>query len=73
MGFEKLKDQQIKFVIDENVQPIAQQRRRIPFRLRGKVTQGLDKIEVQDIIEDSEHTTGYLLLKWFQRQMKMRA
>ena len=39
-GLGKLKGYQLKLHIDENVQPVAQPVRRIPFSRRAKVTKG---------------------------------
>ncbi|KAL9985472.1 hypothetical protein ACROYT_G007886 [Oculina patagonica] len=40
VGVGKLKDYQLKLNVDPDVTPIAQKPRRVPFALRGKVTQG---------------------------------
>ena len=50
-GVGKLKNKQIELVIDQEVQPVAQQQRRIPFHLRDKVEKQLRQLEQQDIIE----------------------
>ena len=58
-GLGKLKNKEIKLCIDESVQPVAQQQRRIPFHLREKVELELKKLEEQDVIEkvpDNEQT-----------------
>ena len=50
-GIGKLKDFQVKLHIDGSVQPSVQPHRRIPFHMRKKVEQELDKLEKQGIIE----------------------
>ena len=50
-GVGKLKNKQIELVIDQEVQPVAQQQRRIPFHLRDKVEKQLQQLKQQDIIE----------------------
>lgn len=54
-GVGKLKDYQLNLHINENVQPIVQPTRRIPFALRKKVESKLRELEEMDIIE---RTTG---------------
>ena len=41
----KLKDFQLKIAIDENVKPVVQPFRRIPYPLRDKVEQKLHELE----------------------------
>ena len=48
----RLKDYQVKLHIDKNVAPVAQRERRIPYALRQKVKNELNKLEQQGIIED---------------------
>lgn len=50
-GIGKLKDTQVKIHIDESVKPVAQKPRRVPFHLRDKVEQEIDKLLEEDIIE----------------------
>ena len=50
-GLGKLKGYQLKLRIDENVQPVAQPRRRIPFGRRAKVTEKLEELLKLDVIE----------------------
>ena len=38
-GIGKLRDVQVKLYIDESVQPVIQQYRKVPFPLRSKVEQ----------------------------------
>ena len=56
-GIGKLKDYVVKLHIDENVQPVAQAARRIPFHLRKKVSSTLRDLENQGIIEKVEGTS----------------
>jgi len=49
-GFGKLKGYQLKLHIDENVQPVAQPVRRIPFSRRAKVTEKLEELLKPDVI-----------------------
>ena len=50
-GIGELIDRKIKFHIDESVKLVAQLYRRIPFHLREKVENELDRLEQLDIIE----------------------
>lgn len=59
-GIGKLTNCEIKLHIDENIKPIAQKHRRIPFHLRNKVEQELDRLEKQDIIEKAEGATPWI-------------
>ena len=48
----KLKDHQVKLHIYKNVTPVAQKERRIPFALRKKVSEEMERLQAEDIIED---------------------
>ena len=48
---KKLKDHTLKLNIDEKVIPLAQPQRRIPFHLRDKVKDAIEKLEKEGIIE----------------------
>ena len=50
-GIGKLKDFQVKLHIDPSVQPVAHQHSRVPFHLRDKIEQEIDKLLQSDIIE----------------------
>jgi len=50
-GVGKLKNFQLKIHINQEVRPIAQHVRRIPYGLRGKVREQLDDLLQKDIIE----------------------
>ena len=51
-GVGKLKDYQLKLHINNDVKPVAQPVRRLPFGLREKVDQKLDELLKEDIIEE---------------------
>ena len=53
-GLGKLKGYQLKLHIDENVQPVAQPVRRVPFSRRAKVTEKLEELLKLDVIEKVE-------------------
>ena len=59
-GLGKLKDKQIKFHVDENVVPIAQPARRIPFHVRDKVEQEIKRLEQIDVIEKVHGPTPWV-------------
>ena len=48
----KLRDYKVKLHINENVAPVAQRERRIPFALREKVQKEIEQLEKLGIIED---------------------
>ena len=50
-GIGKLKEFKVKLHIDENVPPVAQRHRRIPFHQRQTVTAELHDLERNDFIE----------------------
>lgn len=50
----KLKNFKLMLHIDENVTPVAQQVRRIPFAMREKVEAKLKELQDMDIIEPVE-------------------
>ena len=53
----RLKDYQVKLKINENVQPIAQRERRLPFAIREQVREELAKLESDGIIETVTNET----------------
>ena len=59
-GVGKLKDYKIKLHIDNNVQPVAQPHRRIPFQVRKQVEKKLEELEANDIIEKVEGPTPWV-------------
>lgn len=50
-GIGKLNNTTVKLHIDEKVKPVAQKPRRVPFHLRTKVEEEIEKLQSQDIIE----------------------
>ena len=50
-GEGKLKDHTVQLNIDEKVIPIAQPQRRIPFHVRDKVKDTIEKFEKEGILE----------------------
>ena len=46
-----LKDYQVKFHINENVKPVIQKERKIPFHLKDKIEKAIDDLLDDDIIE----------------------
>ena len=59
-GVRKLKDTQIKLHIDENVIPIAQPARRVPFHIRKALDKALDDLEDNDMIEPAIGVTPWV-------------
>ncbi|KAI0210788.1 hypothetical protein LSAT2_004428 [Lamellibrachia satsuma] len=51
-GIGKLKGVQVKLHIDETIQPMQNRHRRIPYHIREKVQEELEKLEQLDIIEE---------------------
>lgn len=51
---EKLKGIQVKIPIDETVKPVAQNLRRVPYNLKSKVEEQINKLLEADIIEAVE-------------------
>ena len=49
-GIGKLKDTQVKIHIDQSVKPEAKKPRRVPFHLRDKVEQEIERRLDEDII-----------------------
>ena len=55
-GVGKLKDYQLKIHVNNDVTPITQQVRRLPFGLRNRVQRKLDDLLDKDIIEEVPNT-----------------
>jgi len=51
-GIGKLKGVQVKLHIDEMIQPVQNRHRRIPYHIREKVQEELEKLKQFDIIEE---------------------
>ena len=50
-GLGKLKDSAVKLNIDENIVPVAEPQRRVPFHIREKVKIAIEKLLEDEIIE----------------------
>ena len=59
-GLGKLIDFQLDITIDENVKPVAQPVRRVPFSLRGKLEEKLNELVELNIIEKAEGPTPWI-------------
>ena len=59
-GIGCLRNFEVKLHIDERIPPVAQAARRIPFHMRHKVSEGLNELEKQDIIERVDCPTPYI-------------
>nr|XP_006817021.1 PREDICTED: uncharacterized protein K02A2.6-like [Saccoglossus kowalevskii] len=59
-GTGKMKHVKAKLHIDKSVKPVAQQHRRVPFHVRGKVEKELQKLEELDIIEKAVGATPWV-------------
>ena len=59
-GIGDLKDFAVKLHIDPSVPPVAQPVRRIPFHMRKKVSDALEKLEQQGIIEKVQGPTPFV-------------
>ena len=59
-GIGKMKDTQVKLSINEDVKPIAQTKRKIPFHLREKVSEETQRLQELDIIEESSGPTPWV-------------
>ena len=59
-GLGKLKGYQLKFHIDEKVQPVAQPVCRIPFSRRAKVEQKTEELVQLDVLEKVEGPTSWV-------------
>ena len=59
-GIGKMKNCNIKLHIDQEVSPIEQKCRRVPFHIRDLVTEELDRLEKLDIIEKAEGPTPWV-------------
>ena len=49
----------VKLHVDEDVKPVAQKHRRVPFHLRDKVEAEITRLEEADIIEKVDFATGF--------------
>ena len=51
VGEGKLNTQQVGLHIDENIKPVVQPQRRIPYHIRNDISKALQKLVVEDMIE----------------------
>ena len=51
-GIGKLKDVEIKLHIDDSYRPVQNQHRRIPYHIREKVQEELERLKMLDVIEE---------------------
>ena len=56
IGLGKLSDAKCKLHADDNIQPVTQPHRRIPFPVRKKVEAELDRLKNLDVIEEVSNT-----------------
>lgn len=63
-GVGKLKDYQLKLHINEDIKPVAQPVRRLPFGLRDKVDEKLDDLLSKDIIEEVPSSPTHVAILW---------
>lgn len=59
-GIGRLKGKQAHLHIDDSIQPVAQQHRRIPFHIRKKVEEELNRLHKADIIEPVQGPTTWV-------------
>ena len=59
-GIGKLKNVQVKLHIDKSVKPVAQKHRRVPFHLRSKVDEELDRLLKAGVIEPVSEATDWV-------------
>ena len=59
-GIGKLKNTQVRLHIDDSVEPVAQPPRRIPFHLQRQVSEEIDSLERQGIIEKVDGATAWV-------------
>ena len=59
-GVGKLKDFQLQLHVNDNIKPVAQLARRIPYAMRKKVEAKIAELEKFDIIEKVEGATSWV-------------
>ena len=59
-GLGKLKNIEIKFDVDENVTPVAQHLRRVPFHVRKKVEMKIKQMIEMDVIEPVTESSNWV-------------
>ena len=59
-GIGKLKDVKVKLSIDSEIKPVANKHRRVPFHLRQKVEEELNRLLKAGVIETVHEPTGWV-------------
>ena len=59
-GIGKMKGTRVKLYVDDTIKPVPQRSRRIPFKVRDKVSKELQRLEDLDIIEKAEGPTTWI-------------
>lgn len=59
-GLGKLKGHKVKLHVDESVKPVKEPPRPVPFHLKGKMEQEIDKLEKQGVIEEHQGPTSFI-------------
>ena len=59
-GIGKMKNTKVELAINKDVKPVAQKPRRVPFHVRGKVDEELERLKELDIIEDASGPTPWI-------------
>ena len=59
-GIGKLKGVKVKLHVDQDVKPVAQKHRRVPFHLRDKVEAEVTRLEEAGIIEKVDSATDWI-------------
>ena len=59
-GIGKLRDVQVHLHIDPSVKPVIQPSRRVPFALRAKVEEELERLEKSGVVEKVEEPTTWV-------------
>ena len=59
-GIGQMKDTKVELHIADDVKPVVQKLRRVPFNVRLQVEQELDRLEKLDIIEKAEGATPWI-------------
>ena len=60
VGIGKLKDVQVDLTVDLEIKPVANKHRRVPFHLRNKVENELDRLKLEGVIEPVKEPTGWV-------------
>ena len=60
VGIGKLKNVQVALSIDPEIKSVANKHRRVPFHLRNKVEDELDRLEIAGVIEPVKEPAGWV-------------